>query len=228
MQHRVKILIIDDQKLFADSLRAVLESEVEDVKEVIVEYGSKAGLEAARRVDPDVVLMDIQMPDLDGIQATAEIVKRNPRVKVIMLTAFGYESYVQQALKSGAAGFLLKDVHPDQLLESIKSVCKGIVVLTDQVRNIIVPRDSDPIQAKAPPDWFFLLTYSEKRILSFISKGFSNAEIADSLSLSSQTIRNYISTLYEKIGAGNRFEAMRIAIEADVPALIRDEFGHTP
>jgi len=214
----VKILIVDDQKLFADSLKKVLLLEDKDIQEVAIAWNGEEALAALSQGIPDVILMDIHMPAMDGIDATRRIHNAYPEVKILMLTTFGYDEYVKAALENGAVGYLLKDISSAELLASIRAALGGVRIVSPQVLEGITraPRST---AAPALPAWYRELTPREKDILVLVMKGFSNEEIAEKIFLSLQTVKNYLSTIYSKLGVDNRFQAMRLAMECKADVL---------
>lgn len=217
-----KILIVDDQKLFAECLAGILTGLGEGrLGEVRIAGSGEEALQVVPRYRPDLVLLDIFMPGMGGLEALRHLRGAHPALKVLMLTTFGYDTYVKEAVGSGASGYLLKDTSPQEVWASITAVLGGQTVLSPSVVESLSgkPRASGGIKSVAP-DWFPLLSEKEKKILLLISKGLSNEEIADRLHLGKNTIRNYVSALYEKIDAKDRFGAIRTAIEAQIHTLV--------
>jgi len=224
MKGRLRILLVDDQKLFVESLRQALRTFSADVDEVAIAYDGAAAVKVVEGFHPQVVLMDVHMPGMGGIEATRLIHSRWPDVKIVMLTTFGYDDYVRSALDGGAVGYLLKDISPEELLQAVKSIeGGGGVILSREIISQLSGTASIRAAARETPKWLAGLTNKERKVLLLVSKGFSNEEIADRLYLGNQTVRNYISSLYSKLGVDNRFEAMRTAIEAQINDLIGDE-----
>jgi len=221
---RAKVLIVDDQKLFATSLEGILKSIGGDqIGEISVCF---SGEEAVKRVDtflPDLVLMDIFMPGMGGLQALKAVREKNPAIKVVMLTTFSYDTYVKEAVANGACGYILKDSTPSEVLEAALSALKGSTVFSRAAVDALSGRARKFNPQKSPvPEWFALLSEKERRILLLISKGMSNDEIAEALILGKHTVRNYISAIYDKLNAKDRFEAMRMAIEAQIHTLVME------
>jgi len=178
-------------------------------------------LDLMARFQPDLVLLDIFMPGMGGLETLKLLRWAHPGVKVIMLTTFGYDTYVKEAVAGGASGYLLKDTTPEEVWSSILTVMGGQTVLSQSVVETLSgrPRASDYPRSLTPP-WFTQLSEKERKILLLISKGLSNEQIAERLNLGKHTIRNYVSALYEKIGAKDRFGAIRIAIEAQIHTMV--------
>ncbi len=217
-----KVLIVDDQKLFATSLQGILRDLGRDILgEIALASDGEEALSVAAHFKPDLVLMDIFMPGMSGLEALKLIKTRLPDTKVLMLTTFGCDSYVKEAIGNGACGYLLKDTTPQEVLESIRSALQGRVVLSQPALDALAgkARVFNP-RKSVVPEWFQLLTEKERSILFLISQGQSNDEIAERLNLGKNTVRNYVSSIYEKIDAADRFHAMRIAIEAQIHTLV--------
>lgn len=218
----IKILIVDDQKLFAECLAGILQGLGEGVLgDVKIAGSGEEALQVVPRYRPDLVLLDIFMPGMGGLEALRQLRAAHPSLRVLMLTTFGYDTYVKEAVGGGAAGYLLKDTSPHEVWASITAVLGGQTVLSPSVVETLSgkPRSSGGPKLAAP-DWFPLLSEKERRILLLISKGLSNEEIAERLHLGKNTIRNYVSALYEKIDVKDRFGAIRTAIEAQIHTLV--------
>jgi len=221
---RAKVLIVDDQKLFATSLEGILtKTGGELIGKIDVCF---SGEEAVKRIEtflPDLVLMDIFMPGMGGLAALKTVRNRHPDIKVVMLTTFSYDTYVKEAVASGACGYILKDSTPEEVLDAIRSALKGSTVFSRAAVDALAGKALrfQP-QKSTIPDWFALLSEKEKRILLLIAKGMSNDEIADTLFIGKHTVRNYVSAIYDKLNAKDRFEAMRMAIEAQIHTLVME------
>lgn len=215
----MKILIVDDQKLFADSLKKVLLSEDKSVGSVAIAYNGAEALAEMLKQVPDVILMDIHMPVMNGIEATRLIHRKYPDVKILMLTTFGYDEYVKAALDKGAVGYLLKDISSSELLASIRAAQSGVRIISPQVLEGIAGMQRRPPEGPRVPPWLRELTARERDILVLAMKGFSNEEIAEKVFLSLQTVKNYLSSIYGKLGVENRFQAMRLAMEFKIDTI---------
>jgi DNA-binding NarL/FixJ family response regulator len=218
----IRVLIVDDQKLFATSLQGILTDLGRGVLgEISIAYNGEAALKELNDIQPDVILLDIFMPGMTGLEALRIMKQKLPKVKVLMLTAFGYDNYVREAMANGACGFLLKDSTPKEVLETIMAAGAGKILLSKSVVDAIVGKAKVFNRRKSVvPEWLSLLSDKERRILLYISKGFSNDEIADRLNLGKNTVRNYVSSIYEKINVKDRFEAIRLAVEAQIHTLV--------
>jgi DNA-binding NarL/FixJ family response regulator len=214
----LRILIADDQALVRAGFRMILEVE-EDIEIVgEVSDGSQA-VDAARELEPDVVLMDIRMPEMDGIEATRLITSagEDGGPKVLMLTTFDLNEYVYEALRAGASGFLLKDVPPEQLAAGIRIVAAGDALLAPAItKRLIVEfaagRPAEP--AVDPGEAFAELTARELEVFQLIARGLSNAEIAAELVVSETTVKTHVARLLMKLNLRDRVQAVVLAYES--------------
>jgi DNA-binding NarL/FixJ family response regulator len=220
----IKVVVADDETLFRSGLAMIVG--VQDDLDVVAEAkdGHQA-VEAVRRHRPDVVLMDIQMPGLDGIKATKEIVRLELPTRVLILTTFGIDRNVYAALRAGASGFLLKTVPPNQLVEGVRVVAGGDMLLapglTRRLIEELVHRPVDGIRDSRLTG----LTEREAQVLALVGQGLSNAEIATTLSLSVATVKSHVGHLLAKTGARDRVQAVVLAYRTGLvqPAdLLRD------
>ncbi|MGO5052132.1 response regulator transcription factor [Lachnospiraceae bacterium LCP25S3_G4] len=213
----IKVLIADDQELIRQSLEIVLNSrENIEVTEAVAN-----GLEVVRSVrkeKPDVILMDIRMPKMDGVQCTKIIKENHPEIKIIILTTFDDDEYVYNALKFGASGYLLKGVSMDGLVDAIMTVHRGQAMINPDVAIKVVRLFSQMAQAdyKIPVETQEIskLTNTELKIIREVGKGASNKEIADTLSLSGGTVRNYLSTILSKLDLRDRTQLAIWAVQS--------------
>ncbi len=211
------VLIADDQALVRGGMRMILE--VHPDIEVIAEAADgREAVEATRLRRPDVVLMDIRMPNLDGIEATRQILSRGSAApRVLILTTFDLDEYVYDAMKAGASGFLLKNAPPEQLVESVRAVARGDVLLApDITRRLIEHYVSAPRRADEPPPRLEELTERELEILILVARGKSNAEIAAALFISEGTVKTHVSRVLAKLDLRDRVQAVVLAYETGV------------
>jgi DNA-binding NarL/FixJ family response regulator len=206
--HKLRLLIADDQPLMRAGFRAVLEAtgSIEVVAEA--EDGEQA-VRAAERHRPDVILMDIRMPGMDGLEAT----RRLPRFKVLVLTTFGLDDYIVEALRAGASGFLTKDVPRQELVAAVKAVAAGDAVLSPQVTRRLLDRVAHRLPTPMPTDGVAALTDREREVLQLIAGGLSNAEIAAALVVAEPTAKRHVSNLLGKLGLRDRVQAVIYAYE---------------
>jgi DNA-binding NarL/FixJ family response regulator len=207
---RIRILIVDDQPLMRAGFRSVLDASGQ--LEVVGEAATGAeAIEQARRLDPDVVLMDVRMPDMDGIEAT----RRMPHQKVLILTTFGLDEYIIEALRAGASGFLLKDAPVDELLSAVRAVAAGDAQLSPAVTKRLLNQVARRLPAAVDHDPKQLpeLTAREQEVLRLLAVGMSNGEIAEALVVSEATVKTHVSNVLAKLGLRDRVQAVIYAYE---------------
>jgi DNA-binding NarL/FixJ family response regulator len=213
----IGILIADDQALVRAGFRMILEAE-QDLRVVAEAKDGAEAVKAARHSRPEIVLMDIRMPTMDGLEATRRIVAASSQPpRVLMLTTFDLDEYVFDALHAGASGFLLKDVPPEQLVAGIRIVAEGDSLLSPSVtRRLIESFVRERPQASEPPPGLEELTVRELEILGLIAHGLSNAEIAEQLVVSSTTVKTHVARVLSKLGLRDRVQAVVLAYEAGI------------
>jgi DNA-binding NarL/FixJ family response regulator len=203
-----RVLIADDQTLFRTGLARLLDEDprVEVVGQAV--DGADA-LKRAASLNPDVILMDLKMPNLDGAEATRRIVAEHPEIRVLILSTFDADSYVLQALRAGASGYVLKDSQPDAIVSSILAVISGERVMANAVANRVL----DLLSGTASPKQFYDgLTAREVEILKLLATGQANKQIARQLHISEKTVRNHVSHMYEKLHIYDRSQAVLYAV----------------
>lgn len=210
----IRVLIADDHRLFRRGLRQVCE--IDGGFEVVgeAEHGQQA-IELARRLQPDVVLMDIEMPILNGVQATSVITTENPTTRVIVLTVYQEDEHVFKAIRAGAQGYLLKDAEEEKLIEAIRAVHRGEALIDSHVATMVLDefrriRPHEP--EKTVPEEITQLTEAEMDVLSLVAQGADNRTIASQLSLAEKTVSNRLSDIYQKLHVGNRTQAALYAL----------------
>ncbi|HOZ71982.1 MAG TPA: response regulator transcription factor [Spirochaetales bacterium] len=209
-----RILIVDDQRLFAESLRTVLEGTQDDFRVCALAGDGAQAVAAVAEHQPDIVLMDVSMPAMDGVEAARIIHNRYPELPILMLTTFEDDGYVREAIAYGARGYLLKNIPSRELVASIRAVLSGAMLLDPRVVGALVGkgRDGPASGARAAsPEWFDSLSRRERQILGLIVDGLQNDEIAQRLCVAPQTVRNYVSRLYDKTATGDRLRLIRLA-----------------
>jgi DNA-binding NarL/FixJ family response regulator len=218
----MKILLADDQSLITDSLRTFLQNYAEDMEVVGI---ASNGREAVLLVDeyiPDIILMDVLMPELSGIEALKIIKQKKPEIKIIMLSTYDEDEYVQSALAEGASGYLLKAISPTELITALRALKNNVIQISPEiVRNLVQQKYNSegkygiaangPDDAKDSLEWLNGLTKREREIFTLLATGYDNERIAEKLYLSYQTVKNYVSTIYSKLGVKDRFEIIRLA-----------------
>jgi len=215
----IAVLIADDQVLVRAGFRMILDAEP-DLRVVAEAKDGLEAVEASRLLEPDVVLMDIRMPRMDGIEATRRILAGgHAGLRVLMLTTFDLDEYVYEALQAGASGFLLKDVPPEQLVAGIRTVAAGDALLAPTVTRRLIEtylREARSPRPATPP--IGELTDREREVLRLIAQGLSNAEIADALVVSRTTVKTHVAHVLAKLGVRDRVQAVVLAYEAGIVA----------
>jgi DNA-binding NarL/FixJ family response regulator len=209
----IKVLIADDEKLMRSGLRAILTAE----PDIEVAGEASDGLEAiasAERLRPDVVLMDVRMPNLDGLAATERLLARVEGVRVVMLTTFDLDEYVYEALRAGASGFVLKDAPADQLLTAIRVVAEGEALLAPSITRRLIAEYARRPRAAGRPDQLRELTERELEVMRLMAGGLSNAEIAEHLIVGEATIKTHVSRILAKLELRDRTQAVVLAYES--------------
>lgn len=206
----IRILLVDDQHIIRQGLKSMLESNADMQVVGEAENGQKA-LEKVPQLQPDLVLMDIRMPIMDGVAATGAIVQQYPTVKVLVLTTFDDDEYVSQAMRLGAKGYLLKDTEPDELALAIRAVYKGHTQLGPGLfeKALLTPQPAPP--SLTPPPELAQLTPRELEVLNLLASGANNREIAEALFLSENTVKNYITNILSRLQLRDRTQAALLA-----------------
>jgi DNA-binding NarL/FixJ family response regulator len=210
----IKVLLCDDQALVRSGFRMILEARPD--LEVVGE--AEDGLQAvdlAGQTDPDVILMDVRMPQMDGVEATRRILAAGSRARVIVLTTYDIDEYVFDAIRAGASAFLLKDVQPTQLVEAIRLVAAGDALLAPSVTRRLLERFAQTLPDNRPlPDVVAELTDRELEVLRLLASGLSNSELATTLFVSEATVKTHVSNLLHKLNLRDRVQAVILAYEA--------------
>jgi DNA-binding NarL/FixJ family response regulator len=209
----VRVLIADDQALVRAGFRKILEadSEIEVVAEAA--DGLEA-LEAARRLAVDVVLMDIRMPNLDGLEATRRLLEDGSESRVLILTTFGFDEYVYEALRAGASGFLLKDVPPEDLLAAVRVLARGDALLDPSITRAVIEEFARRPVRSDLAEKLEDLTAREREVLELLARGLSNAEIAQRFVVSDGTVKTHVASVLRKLGLRDRVQAVIYAYES--------------
>ena len=215
----IEVLIVDDQTLFAESMKIVLEGyDEQEIRVVGLAHDGREAISLVKKLKPDLILMDVRMPVVDGVEATRQIHSLYPDVKILMLTTFEEDSLVENALKNGASGYILKEVQPKELVESIKAVNDGFFLVSPSIgsrlfeKAVSVSREAgDKVTAAgkiraAYPD----LSKREAEVLYYMARSYDNHEIADLMFLAEQTVKNYITSIYGKLEVRDRIHCIRM------------------
>ena len=210
----VRVLIVDDDDLMRAGLKAVLSSD--DSIDVIGEAGDgRSAIQQARAGRPDVVLMDVRMPDLDGISATRELLAASPEVKVAILTTFERDEYIFGALSAGASGFLLKRTKPEELIAAIHTLAAGDSLLSPSVTRTVIERMAgQPVTPSESSKRLDELTPREREVLELIGRGLSNGEIAAAFFIEESTVKTHVKRILMKLGLRDRVQAVIFAYES--------------
>ena len=213
------VLIADDQALVRVGLRKILESEPDT--SVVGEAGDgEDAVSGARRLRPDVVLMDIRMPVLDGIEATRRIVRAQPGARILILTTFGLDGYVYDALRAGASGFMLKDAPAEEIVAAVRIVANGEALLAPAVTRAVIEEFArqQPSAGPTPPPAVAELTPREREVLDLLARGLSNPEICGKLVISEATAKTHVAHILQKLGLRDRVQAVIYAYESGLVA----------
>jgi DNA-binding NarL/FixJ family response regulator len=213
------VLVADDQALVRVGLRKILEAEPATTVVGEAADGEDA-VSAARRLRPDLVLMDIRMPVLDGIEATRRIVRAQPATRVLILTTFGLDTYVYDALRAGASGFMLKDAPPEEIAAAVRIVASGEALLAPAVTRSVIEEFARqrPAAAPAPPPAVAELTPREREVLALLARGLSNPEICERLVISEATAKTHVARILQKLDLRDRVQAVIYAYETGLVA----------
>lgn len=209
--NEIKLIIVDDQTLFAESLKTVLETRSDKIKVIEMASNGKEAVKMAEIHSPDLILMDIRMPEMTGVDAAGIIKERSPQIKIIMLTTFDDEEYIYNALNNGADGYLLKNTPPEKLIFSIEAAMNGLVLVSPTIIKHMAQDSAKNTVSHEKPDWFDELSKREKQVLKLISSGLTNQEIASELFIAEQTVKNHVSLIYNKLGTHDRLKVIRIS-----------------
>ncbi|MCB8920315.1 MAG: response regulator transcription factor [Ardenticatenaceae bacterium] len=222
----IRILLVDDHAIVRKGLRALL-TEIDDVEVVGEAADGEQAISQAAALQPDVILMDIVMPNMDGIEATQFITRRQPEARVLALTSFASDDKLFPAIKAGALGYLLKDSDPDDLIEAIRQVHRGEPSLHPRIARKLLhelgrplPQEQSSPQPQEAPD---PLTAREVEVLRAVAKGLSNQQIADALSIAEVTVRTHVSHILDKLHLANRVQATLYALREGLTTLDNDD-----
>lgn len=211
---KLRLVIVDDQKLFRQNLKTVIELRLPDVQVVGLAADGREALDVIRETRPELVLLDMRMPVMDGVECLRQLRTEGNEVKVIVLSTFDDDEYVFEALRYGAVGYLLKDIEPEELTDAVKRVQAGETLISPQVTTKLVAevtrwRAADRLGAD---DALSRLTRREIEVLRHLAMGEENREIAQHLQLAEGTVKNHVSNIYEKLELKDRAQAVRFAI----------------
>jgi DNA-binding NarL/FixJ family response regulator len=209
----VRVLVVDDDDLMRAGLRAVLSSD-ETIEVVGEATTGRHAIDRVRALQPQLVLMDVRMPDLDGIAATREILVTSPEVKIVILTTFEQDDYIFDAINAGASGFLLKRTRPEDLITAVHTVAAGDSLLSPSVTRTVLDRVATQRVTGAPDRRLDELTPREREVLELITRGSSNSEIADTLVIEESTVKTHVKRILMKLGLRDRIHAVIFGYES--------------
>jgi DNA-binding NarL/FixJ family response regulator len=210
----IRVLLADDQALVRSGFRMILD-EREGIDVVGEAENGAQAIQLARALRPDVILMDVRMPDVDGVEATRQLVSGGTDARIVILTTFDLDEYVYAAIRAGASGFLLKDVRPSELVDAIRVVAAGDALLAPSVTRRLLDRFATalPDDDEPPPPSLDALTERELEVLKLLARGLSNTELAQQLFLSETTVKTHVSSVFRKLRLRDRAQAVVLAYE---------------
>ena len=209
---KLRVLLVDDHEVVRLGIRALL-NQSENFEVVGEASNAKESIEMTAEILPDIVLMDIRLPGMSGIEACEEITQKNKEIKVVMLTSYAEDEMLFAAIRAGASGYLLKQISSEDLIRSLNSVARGDAALLDPMVTQRVFQEVRRAVKEEEASAFAVLSQQEKHVLILVSEGKTNREIAKSLFLGEGTVRNYVSSILSKLGTSNRAEAAAYAVE---------------
>jgi DNA-binding NarL/FixJ family response regulator len=207
----IRLLICDDQVFVCEGLKAII-STAPDIEVVGMAYNGEEALQQVEAVHPDIVLMDLKMPEMNGIQATRKIKETHPEVHVLVLTTYDFDEWVFEAIRAGANGYLLKDTPREQLFAAIRGTLDGKSFIDPAVAPKLLDQLSGSLPSIPNPEITRLLSERELEVLRLLAQGLSNTEIARQLFLSEGTVKNYVSTIFTKLNVSDRTQATIVAL----------------
>ncbi len=210
----IRVLVADDQSMVRAGFRMLLADEA-DIEVVAEASNGKEAVEKAARFDPTVVLMDIRMPELDGLEATRRILAADPDARVLVLTTFDLDEYVYEALRAGASGFVLKDDPPEQLIAAVRTVASGDALLSPAVTKRVIGAFTR-MPRPAPPRELDDLSAREREVFRLVARGLSNAQIGKELFIGETTVKTHVTHILSKLGLHDRVQAVVLAYQTGV------------
>ena len=207
----IRVMVVDDQTMVRAGFRLLLADE-SDIDVVAEASNGRDAVAQAARFRPDVILMDLRMPEMDGLEATRRILASDAEARVLVLTTFDLDDYVFEALRAGASGFVLKDEPPEQLISAVRTIAAGDALLSPTVTRRVIRRFAT-VRRQAPPPAVAELTPRELEVLRLISQGMSNAEIGEELFISDTTVKTHVTRLLQKLALRDRAQAIVLAYQ---------------
>jgi len=214
----IRILLVDDQKLFVENLKIVINSRTDDMDVVGIANDGRRAVEIADSIEADVMLLDVRMPVMDGVEAARIIHGCHPELRIIMLTTFDNDEYVEKALHYGAVGYLLKNMPPEELFSAVRAIFDGLVLMSPPIAKRLLEgsgtthfdRIGKAENQEQALELYYSMTDREREIIQLIALAYSNKQIADSLGSAVQTVKNHLSQIFDKLGVFSRTELMRM------------------
>jgi DNA-binding NarL/FixJ family response regulator len=208
----IRLLLVDDQRLFVDNLKIVLEARTKDIEVLGIAYDGEEATRMAERLRPEIILLDVRMPGMDGVEAAKRINASHPEIKLIMLTTFDDDLYVNQALLYGAYGYILKNVSPAELIESVRAVHSGSRLMPKTAAGPLLAAKGESAEYLSQGEMKALLGSlgaRELQIVKLIALAYDNRQIAGRLGIAEQTVKNSLSVIYQKLDVSKRTQLMR-------------------
>lgn len=210
---KIRLLLVDDQRLFVESLKYVVEARANDVEVVGLAEDGQQAIRLVEDTQPHIVMMDVRMPGMDGVEATRQIHRRWPEVKIVMLTTFKDDEYVHFAMKYGAVGYLLKNIPPSELIDALRAVRRGRRPVSPSVADLLRKNQERQESLGETESLLQGLSRREKEVLTLVVQAYDNRQIAEHLGVAEQTVRNYISSVYAKLGVERRMQLIKMMDE---------------
>jgi DNA-binding NarL/FixJ family response regulator len=210
----IRVLVADDQSMVRAGFRMLLAGE-DDIEVVAEASNGREAVDKAARFDPTVVLMDIRMPELDGLEATRRILAADPEARILVLTTFDLDEYVYEALRAGASGFVLKDDPPEQLIAAVRTVASGDALLSPAITKRVINQFAR-IPRQTPPKELDDLSARERDVFRLIAQGLSNAQIGHELFISETTVKTHVTHILSKLGLHDRVQAVVLAYQTGI------------
>jgi DNA-binding NarL/FixJ family response regulator len=208
-EQKIKLLLVDDQVIFTESLATCISNYAEDIEITGMAQNGQEAVDEAIRTVPDVIVMDVRMPVMDGVEAVRQIRSLLPAIKIIMLSTYKEDILVRNALLEGASGYLLKNISPHELIAAIRALNRGVLQVSPELIQSLVGKKEEENSKNI--DLLKELTTREKEIALLLINGYGNEQIAEKLNLAIQTVRNQVSNIYFKLGVKDRFEMIRLS-----------------
>jgi DNA-binding NarL/FixJ family response regulator len=216
MGEKLKILLAEDHVIFAEGINTFLHNYADDMVVCGIATNGREAVSLTEECRPDIILMDVRMPEMDGVEATKIIKRKYPAIKIIMLSTYNDDELVRTALLAGASGYLLKEISPTELITAIRALKNNVVQISPSIAAAMVQRMYTGKESAGPQKteslkWLGTLTRREREIFTLLATGYENEQIADRLCIALQTVKNQVSAIYSKLEVKDRFEIMRLA-----------------